>query len=489
MHKFNFIKKGRTLFLIALFIVIGPISGAHSAPPKKTDVLIIGAGLSGLATAYELKKKGIPYHILEILPRVGGRVRTIQYERPGGKGFFTDSGMEEYWESNPAIKILEELKLPLRKDVALSSIVLEGKLYELGDETQDEFYNRIFTAEERKALSKFKADVEPTVKELVKNQKEGTKVKTELMKLKDISFKDWVLAKKLPSKVSDWIRVSIECEIGSHWDRLSALDGLMEFHIFLGKGELSYRVIGGNDQFTSRFADHVGRKNISLSHRVTKIKTVAKKVTISFLNVEKHINGTIEAKYVVNTIPLFRLFEVQFEPALSQSKRGAMDSMSWGAYFKAHFFLKPEAEKLWIKKEGSILPILSDSVLGVIYDGNPDQKKPPVRIISTLVHGDFAEQFNLSRLDDVRKMMVESFDKFWPGFSKYLIDVEFYRYHPRAISGWPVGRSRMDELSDEIRKPENRVYFAGDFTETTHSDGAFISAQRVAKQIIKEEKK
>ncbi|EGV45001.1 FAD-dependent oxidoreductase [Bizionia argentinensis JUB59] len=40
-------------------------------------VIIIGAGLSGLLTAYRLKKEGIPFKILEARNRVGGRINTV----------------------------------------------------------------------------------------------------------------------------------------------------------------------------------------------------------------------------------------------------------------------------------------------------------------------------------------------------------------------------------------------------------------------------
>ena len=39
-------------------------------------ILIIGAGLSGLLTAYRLKKEGIPFKILEARARIGGRINT-----------------------------------------------------------------------------------------------------------------------------------------------------------------------------------------------------------------------------------------------------------------------------------------------------------------------------------------------------------------------------------------------------------------------------
>lgn len=40
-------------------------------------IIIIGAGLSGLLTAYRLKKGGIPFKILETRNRIGGRINTV----------------------------------------------------------------------------------------------------------------------------------------------------------------------------------------------------------------------------------------------------------------------------------------------------------------------------------------------------------------------------------------------------------------------------
>lgn len=40
-------------------------------------VLIIGAGLSGLLTAYRLKQAGIPFKVLEARDRIGGRINTV----------------------------------------------------------------------------------------------------------------------------------------------------------------------------------------------------------------------------------------------------------------------------------------------------------------------------------------------------------------------------------------------------------------------------
>jgi monoamine oxidase len=135
-------------------------------------------------------------------------------------------------------------------------------------------------------------------------------------------------------------------------------------------------------------------------------------------------------------------------------------------------------------KDESVLPILTDGPLGVIYEGKSEPDKDAV--LNLLVTGSYAERFNsrVNGLEDDQKTLLDAFDKQWPGFSRSIKQMTFYRYHPRAIASWPVGRSRLDSLSDSLRTPQGRVYFAGDFTEDTHSNGAAHSAIRVVKDIL-----
>ncbi|MEK6544407.1 MAG: NAD(P)/FAD-dependent oxidoreductase [Elusimicrobiota bacterium] len=449
-----------------------------AATPQTTQVVIIGAGLSGLDAAYQLKKAGVSYHILELTARVGGRVHTARYQRPGEPEIYSDSGMEEYWESNPAVALMKELKLPALEGIAASSIILDKTLYPLKDETTLQFQKRIFNKPEMKAFLAFKAKVAPWIAQL-----QTGKVPEEIASLKDKSFADLITAEGLPRKVSEWIRVSLECEIATSWSAVSALDGLADFHIFMGDGEKCYRVPGGNVRFVNAIADVVGHDNISLNQRVTSVETFGDKVMVYYLDAVTNESRGIEASHVISTIPLYRLFQIQFKPPLSEKKREAIDTLSWGSYFKVHAFVPKAAQSHWMDGAFSSLPILSDSNIGVVYEGNPDQDGP-TKVVSLLIYGRDAEAYNMMPADDVRAQVMEGFDKLWPGFSKEIKEMQFHPYHPRAIASWPVGRSRFDALSQTIREPEHRVYLAGDFTETSHSDGAFISAERVVRQIL-----
>ena len=40
------------------------------------DVTVVGAGLTGLTTAYWLTRKGISVHVIETRGRIGGQIRT-----------------------------------------------------------------------------------------------------------------------------------------------------------------------------------------------------------------------------------------------------------------------------------------------------------------------------------------------------------------------------------------------------------------------------
>jgi monoamine oxidase len=106
-------------------------------------------------------------------------------------------------------------------------------------------------------------------------------------------------------------------------------------------------------------------------------------------------------------------------------------------------------------------------------------------MINCLVTGHTAEAYNARTmsLDDVQASMENGMEEMWPGSKKMIKKWTFYRYHPRAIASWPVGRSRFDVLSEGLRKPHGRLYFGGDFTESSHSDGAMKSAIRVSGQI------
>jgi len=57
--------------------------GLDGIPGRRKRVVVLGAGIAGLVTAYELKQQGHDVVVLEAQNRVGGRVRAA-CQRAGG---------------------------------------------------------------------------------------------------------------------------------------------------------------------------------------------------------------------------------------------------------------------------------------------------------------------------------------------------------------------------------------------------------------------
>jgi oxygen-dependent protoporphyrinogen oxidase len=75
-------------------------------------VVIVGGGISGLATAYYLSKAGIPSTIIESRPRLGGVIQTEQID-----GCTLEAGPDSFLSAKPAA-------LDLIRDLGLSSDVI-----------------------------------------------------------------------------------------------------------------------------------------------------------------------------------------------------------------------------------------------------------------------------------------------------------------------------------------------------------------------------
>lgn len=74
--------------------------------PERTDVVLVGAGFTGLSAALELKQAGIDFVLLEARDRVGGRVEAIG----NGLGERIDSGGQFLCEDMPEVMALAKAR-------------------------------------------------------------------------------------------------------------------------------------------------------------------------------------------------------------------------------------------------------------------------------------------------------------------------------------------------------------------------------------------
>lgn len=72
---------------------------------KPIDVIIVGAGYSGLSAAYYLQRKGLKVKVLEALSQPGGRVRSTKHD-----GFTLDRGVHFYHNSTTELSKIINLQ-------------------------------------------------------------------------------------------------------------------------------------------------------------------------------------------------------------------------------------------------------------------------------------------------------------------------------------------------------------------------------------------
>ncbi|KAK7319391.1 hypothetical protein RJT34_04112 [Clitoria ternatea] len=106
-----------------------PSSPLQTPSPPKTGVVIIGAGLAGLAAANHLNSNNIPFLLLEASDAVGGRVRTDIVD-----GFLLDRGFQIFITAYPeAQKLLNYESLNLQKFYSGARIFYDGQFYTVAD--------------------------------------------------------------------------------------------------------------------------------------------------------------------------------------------------------------------------------------------------------------------------------------------------------------------------------------------------------------------
>ena len=95
----------------------------------KHDVIIIGAGLSGLSAAVHLHRQGRKALILEASDRAGGRVKTDVID-----GFILDRGFQVLLTAYPEAKSLLNYKnLQLKKMLPGAIVLYDGGSFEIAD--------------------------------------------------------------------------------------------------------------------------------------------------------------------------------------------------------------------------------------------------------------------------------------------------------------------------------------------------------------------
>ncbi len=425
------------------------------------DVIIIGAGASGLMAARELTRAGKNVLILEARDRVGGRIYTFS-----GNGFSVpvEAGAEFiHGDAKTTIKVLKEYDIPFAKTNGAFKQIRHGKKEEITGEQYykleellnklkhdmpvDDFLNRYFSGEEYKAL-----------RQMVNGFMTGYEA-ADTKRASIFSFRE------------DWLEM----------------------------GEMNqYRIKGGYGKMISSLADETVRRGSTL-----KLSTVVKTINWQKGEVTDDSGNTFTAKKILVTVPLGILTAdsllkdyIVFNPSLSDkietaAKLGYGDVIKIILEFTDAFWKTKEAEKATGEKLSDAGFILSDAEIPTWWTQYPDDST----ILTGWLAGSNAKRFASVNEEKILETALKSLAFIFrvkeEEVKEKLKASEVFAWSADAFTrgAYNYATPGAQELKEILSQPvEDKLFFAGEglYTgkETGTVEAALANGLEVAKKIL-----
>lgn len=446
----------------ASFALLQPAAGRRAMGQNKQreKVIVVGAGIAGVAAARELTAKGFDVVVLEARDRIGGRIWT---DRSLSVPVDLGAASIELAKSNPLTPLARQWQIPVRPIDYGSVAVYEADAGRIDDEEAAEIADRLedlitvgWRRAKREAESGKAAPVQ-SVGQFLRQRKFVPDLSTER------------------GRAERWAIGVQTCEYGAEPDDLS----LAWFDGGFDEDWDDLLVVGGFDRIVEHLAQGL---DIRLGHEVSRIEYGDDRVRVVCPQ------GTFEAGRAIVTLPLGVLQSgmVEFSPALPEKKRVALRRLAMGS---AEKIVLEYAEAFWprdvdflgyaSRQPGEFPQFLSL----MAATGSP--------VLSATTAGEHA-RFLLSlsteeALGQVHRALDAMFGRPTPRPVAYRVTRwGGDRFARGAYSYVPVGASEDDYIA--LAEPVGeRLFFAGEATSHQHPStvhGAYFSGLREAERIL-----
>lgn len=450
MQRRKFIKNTLTglplIFLIPTLLASCGKDDENINPNGKT-VLVIGAGISGLAAAKKLKEKGFNVIVLEAQDKVGGRLRT---NRSLGVAFDEGASWIHGTTGNPITTLAGQagMNTAYTDDDSRKSYDIGGVLRSATD------YNNA------------EAELETILNTMMNSGNPNQSFET-------------VFNNLYPAKVNDRLwKFLLSTYVTFDTGDLNNLSSLLynEGEEFDGEERIA---TNGYDTIPNYLANGI---NVQLNQRVSKIDHSNTKIKVTH-------NGIItEADYVLVTVPLgvLKANTIQFVPALPAEKQTAIQKLGMNCVNK---FLLTWNTAFWDDVQYiSYTPTIKDKFN---YFVNVKKVNPSVNALMTFAYADYARQTETMSdaqiIDEIMAHLRDIYGNSIPNptnlvRTKWNTNENSYGAYSYTAVGTEM--RHFDDLAEEIN---DKLFFGGEHTEADYfstAHGAYLSGIREADKII-----
>ncbi|BEV68932.1 Flavin-dependent L-tryptophan oxidase RebO [Bdellovibrio bacteriovorus] len=320
----------------------------------RSEVVILGAGAAGLAAAFELKKKKIPFRIFEASSRVGGRVQSVPVF--GDSGPVGELGAEFFDNSHvQLLSLAKELNLPVREiktptDVEAHLFSFDGKQYRVKDLLPR--MKSLQTPLRRVRLDLYRdQDVVLSYKNAFQYERAAY---YDTLSLKDL-LESW------SSEVDPVLRQLIEVQAVSRFGLDAADQSSLHFlstvdaegSSLLG-ARTTYRMEGGLSNLMQTLASRVAGviPDYSVKMNMALVEMSFENETFELIFQGPQGKETFRTRSVICTIPFSKLREVKgfMDLDISSLKKEAVRTQEYATHSKG---LIPFAAPFWKNRSGS----------------------------------------------------------------------------------------------------------------------------------------
>ncbi len=450
-----------------------------TSEPKK--VIVVGAGMAGLAAAYELRRSGHEVVILEARQRVGGRIYTLR--EPFSPGLHGEAGAMRVPSTHAlTMAYIEKFNLKLlpftmnnpkgyhyvrdrKYRLAEAAAHLESLGFELAPHERGKSHLGLWNATIRPIREKFEtldeAGREPLYAEY---DRFSTREFLEANHWSDGAIEMYGLLANQESRMHTSFGELLRSEISQSFTDM-------------------YQIEGGTDRLPRAFLSEL-QQHIRFGCRVTAMDQTPDAVTIYYQTLVDRTK--VRADYAIITLPLSVLRHIEVLKPFSRTKQRAIRELNYDASGKV--FLQCR-RRFWEEDEGIFGGgTVTDLPVRNIYYPEHGRETGRGVLIGSYTWGKDALRWSyleptmriVQTLDQVSQVHPQVLDEFEVGTSHMWQNDEFAG---GAFALFEPGQ--QTRLHQHITMPEGRIHFAGEHASLAHRwiQGAIESGLRAAIEI------
>ncbi|MFL5845713.1 MAG: flavin monoamine oxidase family protein [Solirubrobacteraceae bacterium] len=464
-------------------------AGAKTARPRRADVIVVGAGLSGLQAATDIAAKGKSVIVVEARNRVGGR--TLNHKLGGGK--VIEIGGQ--WIGPTQTKLAA-----LAKDLGVDTYKTYNKgsyiYYKDGVKTPYEVQPPPIGAippDPEGVADAFKAILQ--LNEMAATiDVEKPWAAANATTWDSQTFQTWLEANALTPNGRFLLELGIEAVFAAEPRDVSLLFALFyiasatdgkaapDFQRLINTegGAQESRFVGGSQRISILLAKALGKQRVVLGAPVRRI--VQRKGGVEVVTDKGHFVG----KQVVVTGPPSVTAYIDYQPLLPAERAQLVQRLPQGSVIKCEAIY----DKPFWRDKGLAGQITSDAEpVRVTFDNSPPDGSPGVML--GFIEGHLARVWGRKPAAERRDAVLKNFATYFGNEALKPVD---YVEKDWSQEGWTRGcyggftpPGTLLDFGEAIRKPVGRIKWAGAETATLwngYMDGALRSGSRAADEAL-----